>query len=106
MGGKPLLQENVCQDTCLRKAPDCFANFQANMSVVNFIAEIVLLNDPWEEQSNWDAHVFLYLLSGTKRYIFLMSRHIYFAFCVLSMLFQCSFDIVISAVLVVSSPGS
>jgi hypothetical protein len=34
----------------------------------------------------------------------LKSRHMYFAFKVLSTLFQCNFDIIISAVLVVSSP--
>ena len=34
-----------------------------------------------------------------------MSRHIYFAFFVLNMLFHKSFDVVMSAVLVVNSPG-
>ena len=34
-----------------------------------------------------------------------MSRHIYFAFFVLNMLFHNIFDVVMSAVLVVNSPG-
>ena len=36
---------------------------------------------------------------------FFMSRHIYFASGVLSTLFRCSFEVVMSAVRVVSSPG-
>jgi hypothetical protein len=59
MGGKSLLQELVSQDTCLSKAPDLFAHFEVNVFVVHFVVEVVLLNDPWGEQSNWDVHVFV-----------------------------------------------
>jgi hypothetical protein len=59
MGGESLLQELVCQDTCLRKVPDRFAHFEVNVSVVQLVVEVVLLDDPWWEQSNWDAHVFV-----------------------------------------------
>jgi hypothetical protein len=46
MGVKSLSQEFVCKDTCLRKAPDCFAYFKVNVPVVYFVAEVVLFNDP------------------------------------------------------------
>ncbi len=47
MGGKSCLQELVHQDTSLRKAPDRFANFEVNVPVVHFVAEVVLFDDPW-----------------------------------------------------------
>ena len=49
MGGKSLLQELVCQDTCLRKALDRFAHLKVNVPVVHFVTEVILFDDPWGE---------------------------------------------------------
>ena len=51
--------------------------------------------------------IFIYynLSIGAHRLKTIMSRHIYFAFIVLNILFHNIFDMVMSAVLVVNSPG-
>ncbi len=104
MGGKPLLLEPVCHDTRLRKAPDRFVHFNVNMSVVHFVVEVILLDDPGGGGTIQLGCACICIcqvaLKGKNS-----SRCIYFAFCMLSMLFQCIFDNAMSAVLVVSSPG-
>jgi hypothetical protein len=61
MGGKSRSQELVCQDTCLRKAPDCFAHFEVNMPVVHFVVEV----DGWNIPIGMS--IYSYLSSGTER---------------------------------------
>ena len=65
---------------------------------------MVLFYDVFLEDSYWHLHVFepIHWRAQVKN---IMSRHIYFAFFVLNILFHNIFDVVVSAVLVVNSPG-
>jgi hypothetical protein len=74
------------------------------VSVVYLVCKVILLGNPWGEKGERDVHVFI-LIEGGRKVEIVMSKHIYFASGVLSTLFQCSFEVVMSAVRVVSSPG-
>ena len=75
------------------------------MSIVHLVGKVILHGNPRGEKGKRDAHVFVSIEGGQKVEVFFMSRHIYLASGVLSTLFQCSFEVVMSAVCVVSSPG-
>ncbi len=104
VGGKAFLQELVGQYTGLGKAPNSALHFQVYVSVVHPVDKVIMLGNPRGGKGKRDAHVFVSIKGGQKVEVF-MSRHIYLVSSVLSMLFQCNFAVVMSAILVVSSPG-
>ncbi len=67
-------------------------------------SKVVLFNYPNWKQSDGDAHIVVIFKRHRKVKNF-KSMHMYFACCVLKTLFQCCFDVVMSAVLVINSPG-
>ena len=104
VGGKRFLQELVGQYTGLGEAPNRTLHFQVYASVVRLVGKVILLDDPRGGKGKGDVHIFVSIKGGQKVEFFI-SRHIYLASGVLSTLFQCSFKVMMSAVLVVSSPG-
>ncbi len=79
-------------------------HFNINVSIVDLVGKVVLFDNPGREKCERHSHVFVPVKGGRKINI-LMSRHINLALGVLSMLFQCSFAVVMSAILIVSLPG-
>ena len=103
--GKALLEELVGQYASLGEAPNCLSHFQVNVSDVYLVDKVIMLNDPWRKRGK-GMHMYLYQSRGAKKVEFLyIGAHIYLAPGVLSTLFPWSFEVVMSAIHVVSSPG-
>jgi hypothetical protein len=102
--GKTFLQKLVCKDSCLWQSPHGMPHFDINVSIVYLVGKVELVYDSWQESQKFDPHVFKPVKGGRKVKI-LMSRHMNLALGVLSTLFQCNFAVVMSAVLLVRSPG-
>jgi hypothetical protein len=93
----------VCKDTSLQKAPYSLFHFEVNPSVFGMLLDVILFDDPKGKKAEWDFHI-LKVVKGSGEIDFFMSRHIYFAFGVLTTLFQCNFSMLISAVQTLNSP--
>ena len=89
----------------MRESIDASSDFDPNASLVHLLHEVILFYDVLWEYAYWHLHVFVSIHWCALVNFFFMSRHIYFAFFVLNMLFHKNFDVVMSAVLVVNSPG-
>ena len=97
VGGKAFLQELVGQYTGLGEAPNRTSHFQVYVSIEHLVGKVILLGDPRGGKGERDAHVFVSIEGGQKVEVF-MSRHIHLASGMLNTLFQCSFEVVMSAV--------
>ncbi len=78
-------------------------HFDINVSIVDLVGKVVLFDDPKREECKCYLHVLIPVKGGGKAKK-IMSRHMNLALGVLSTLFQCSFAVVMSAVLVMSLP--
>ncbi len=87
----------VGKDTRLRKAPDSALHFEVDPAVLGMLRKIILFNDPDGKQVEWHFHI-LEVFKVSGEIDFFMLRHIYFAFGVLTTLFQCNFTVLIYAV--------
>jgi hypothetical protein len=76
----------VGEDTFLWKAPDGASHFEVDLSVLGILCKIILFNNPAGKKAERHFHI-LEVFEGSGEIDFFMSRHIYFAFGMLTTLF-------------------
>ena len=104
MGAKALSEELIGQNASLGQPIDGFTYFNIYLSIFCVGSQIVLVDHVLWKEVEGDCHIFV-SFQRSSEVKFLISMHIYFASSVLTTLFQRIFDVVRSAVHVVSSPG-
>ena len=104
MGEETFLEQLVCQDACLGKAPHCLMHFKIYKPILCKLVQIVLLPSPGWEEGERHFHVFTPIEGGGQVEIFDVEAHVLSTLGALD-IFQISLDVVRSAVCVVSLPG-
>ena len=80
----------------MRESIDASLDFDPNASLVHLLHEVILFYDVLLEYSYWHLHV-LVPIHWCAQVNFFMTRHIYFSFFVLNMLFHKIVGVVMSA---------
>ncbi len=73
--GKTFIQKFVGKNSCLWQSPYGMPHFNINVSIVDFVGEVVLVYDPWREQCECNPHVFEPVEGGGKVNIFDVKAH-------------------------------
>ncbi len=76
MGEEAFLEQLVCQDACLGKAPHCPTHFKICRPVLCEHVQIVLLPSPGWEEGERHFHVFVPIEGGGQVEMFDLEAHV------------------------------
>ena len=81
MGEETFLEQLVCQDACLGKAPYRSSHFKIYKTVLCELVKIVLLFRPCWEEGERHLHVLVSIKGGSQVEVLDVEAHVFCAFC-------------------------